>query len=55
MLNTSFSSGERPRKSRARVITVGLKNPTPDVSKAITDIRVERKGADPVYYLLYYY
>ena len=33
------------------MITVGLKNPTSDVSKAIADARVEGKGVDSVYYL----
>ena len=33
------------------MITAGLKNLMPDVSKAIAEARVEGKGVDPVYYL----
>ena len=39
------------KEARARVITVGLKNPTSDVSKEITEARAEGKGADPIYYI----
>ena len=45
----------KTKKARARVITVGLKNPIPDVSMAISEAKLEEKGADPVYYLLYCY
>ena len=50
MFNSSFSSGERPMETRDRVITVGLKNPMPDVSKVIAEARVEGKGVDPIYF-----
>ena len=32
------------------MITAGLKNPMPDVSKAIAEARMEGKGVDPVNY-----
>ena len=32
------------KEARARVITAGLKNPTPDVSKAITEVEAAGKG-----------
>ena len=36
------------------MITAVLKNPTPDVSKAVAEARVEGKGGGPIFFLDYY-
>ena len=35
------------------MITAGLKNPTPDDSKVITEARVEGKGANLIYFIFF--
>ena len=39
-----FSQWGKTKEARARVITEGLKNPMPDVSKAIVEAEADGKG-----------
>ena len=41
MSNISFSYRGKTKEARARVITVELKNPTPDVRKVIVEVEVD--------------
>ena len=43
------------KEERANIITAGLRNPTPDVSKAIAEAKAKGKHVYPILYIVFFF